>query len=117
MAAAVAPGNVLPHIVAGGPGQVDMAWYEGRSEGTPAQVNWYVVAAQSLNALSSNPSFEKVSLSTMAAFRNKTASILMGACSTNGVQNGFTCNRSSDIWGISLDNAGGMLVTYSPRTT
>ena len=119
VAPAVAPGNLLPHIVAGGPGQIDMAWFEGRSEGSPAQINWYAVAAQSLNALSSNPSFEKVDLArppiaptNIPAYSNQTASLMMGACSSNGVQNGFACNRSTDIWAIALDNGGNLLVAW-----
>jgi hypothetical protein len=108
------PGNLLPHLVAGGPGQVDFAWFHGRTVG--GKVNWYPTAAQTLDALSAHPAITTVALSDFPAYSDQDASIMMGACASpgplQGVQNGFACGRSTDVWGVALDRAGRFLVTW-----
>ena len=107
------PGNLLAHIVAGATGELDMAYFHGKTENN--QVNWYPTAAQTLDALDPAPTFATVPLSTFPAYGNATASQMMGACgsgATQGVENGFACTRSTDIWGVAIDNAGNFLVTW-----
>jgi hypothetical protein len=104
-----APGHVLPHIAAGDPGKLDFAYFQGiaRTGQSPA---WKVVAAQTLDGLSSSPHISHVDISGGIVTYTGTASQLMGACDQNatdptqGVQNGFACDRSTDVWGVALDN-------------
>jgi len=108
------PGNLLPHLVAGGPGQLDFAWFHGRT--VKGKVNWYPTAAQTLNALDAHPSLATVQLSSFPAYSDQDSSIMMGACASpgplQGVENGFACGRSTDVWGVTLDRAGNFLITW-----
>jgi hypothetical protein len=107
------PGNLLPHIVAGAAGELDLAYFHGVTEG--GAVDWYPVAAQTLDALDATPDFARTQLSTFPAYANATASQMMGACGSGaaqGVENGFACTRSTDIWGVAVDNEGNFLVTW-----
>lgn len=107
------PGNVLPHIVAGRPGQVDVAWYHGVSV-AGHKPDWYSYAAQSLDALGTTPHWTSVRLSSVLAEHDQTASELMGACiqGSGATLNGFACGRSTDVNGIALDRCGALVVTW-----
>lgn len=112
VAAPGGPGNVLPHIIAGAPGKVDVAYYHGVKSGTTTR--WYSMAAQSLDALTATPHWANVSLSGVVAEPNQTASQLMGACmqGQQATLNGFACGRAADVYGIALDKCGGLVVTW-----
>src|SRR4051812_14160408 len=105
-------GNVLPHIVAGSPGKVDVAWYHGTKVG--GNIRWYSYAAQSLDALRAKPHWSAVRLSNVVVEPNQDASHLMGACmqGQDATLNGFDCGRSTDVNGIALDKCGRLLVTF-----
>jgi len=108
------PGNLLPHIVAGSGGMIDVAYFHGVAA-APQNPSWLPVAAQTLDALDATPTFVEAPLSSFPAYTNATASQMMGACSsgaTAGVENGFLCTRSTDIWGVALDNTGRLVVTW-----
>jgi hypothetical protein len=112
VAASGGPGNVLPHIIAGAPGKVDVAYYHGVKSGTTTR--WYSMAAQSLDALTATPHWANVPLSGVVAEPNQTASQLMGACmqGQQATLNGFACGRAADVYGIALDKCGGLFVTW-----
>jgi len=112
VAAAGGAGNVLPHIVAGAPGKVDVAYYHGVKSGST--IKWYSMAAQSLNALSGSPSWADVQLSSVVVEPNQTASALMGACrqGQQATLNGLVCGRAADVYGIALDKCGGLVLTW-----
>ena len=112
VAASGGVGNVLPHIVAGSPGKVDLAWYHGTK--VNGRIVWYSYAAQSLDALSTNPHWTPVRLSNVVVEPNQTSSQLMGACmqGQQATLNGFVCGRSTDVNGIALDKCGRLLVTF-----
>jgi hypothetical protein len=112
VAASGAIGNVLPHIVAGSPGRIDLAWYHGTK--VAGKIRWYSYAAQSLDALSATPHYSTVKLSPVLVEPNQTASELMGACmqGQQATLNGFACGRSTDVNGIALDKCGRLLVTW-----
>jgi hypothetical protein len=97
------PGHVLPHIVAGDPGSLDLAYWTGRKDGR--NIHWYTTIAEVFRGLSSSPSIHQTGVSTISADTG-TASELMGACDSNpqtaGIENGLACNRSADVWGIAL---------------
>jgi hypothetical protein len=114
-------GHLLPHIVAGAPGQIDLAYFNGTEiagANPPTTANWFLVTAQTTNALSATPRIRYFTVpypgSTVAAqpaYSGFTASQMMGACG-NSVQNGTTCSRSTDVWGIALDNRGELQVAW-----
>ena len=112
VAAPGGPGNVLPHVIAGAPGKVDVAYYHGVKSGST--LKWYSMAAQSLDALSSKPSWANVQLSPVVVEPNQTASELMGACmqGQQATLNGFACGRAADVYGIALDKCGGLVLTW-----
>ena len=97
------PGHVLPHIVAGSPGNLDLAYWTGQKSG--GSISWYTTIAQVFGALSRHPSIHQTRITHISSDMG-TASFLMGACDQNkqtgGVKNGFGCNRSADVWGIAL---------------
>lgn len=123
-------GHLLPHLVAGGPGQVDMAYFEGTEipgSTPPTTANWFLETAQTLDALDATPviAYQRVNYpggSPKPAYSGFTASQMMGACGTGpaaGVENGTICSRSTDVWGVALDGKGAFQVTWpvAPATT
>ena len=109
-------GHVLPHIVAGDPGKLDFAYYTGveRAGKTPA---WYMTVAQIMKGQQAAPPIIEQRLSPLPTYTG-TASDLMGACDhdagdpTAGIQNGLGCDRSSDVWGVTLDSACRLVTTW-----
>jgi hypothetical protein len=110
-------GNVVPHVVAGDPGKLDFAYYHGEGRGGDKRPAWYTTASQTLDGLSAAPHFTTTRLSDTVTYTG-TASELMGACGEGpaaGVENGFACSRSTDVWGVALDGACKMTVTWPTR--
>jgi hypothetical protein len=109
-------GHVLPHIVAGSPGKLDLAYWTGRKQGK--QIHWFTTIAQVFRALSRHPSIHTTRVTRISADTGS-ASILMGACDQNqqtgGVVNGFGCNRSADVWGIALTPRCNVTITWPVR--
>jgi len=106
-------GHLLPHIVAGDPGKLDFAYFTGETQSSGAPL-WYATAAQTLDGLSASPHIVERRLSRIATYQ-WTASQMMGACGsgpTQGVQNGFACNRSTDVWGIALNKQCRAVVSW-----
>jgi len=118
-----AAGHLLPHIVAGGAGQIDMAYFEGVETGPPATTaGWFLVTAQTLDALDAHPAiayqtikYPGTPVAQQPAYSGWTASQMMGACGTGpaaGVENGTVCARSTDVWAIALDSQGRLQVSW-----
>ena len=107
-------GNVLPHIVAGSPGTVDVAWFHGVEQSGGKKPDWFSYSAQSLDALSAHPHWTTTQLSDVVTEHGQTASDLMGAClqGQQATLNGFYCGRSTDVNGIALDSCGALLVAW-----
>ena len=104
VAAAQQPGHLLPHIAAGDPGHLGLAYFTGETlpDGT---VTWHTDAAQTSNGLDAAPTFSHTRLSGSMVDYTGTASQMMGACGSGpaqGVENGFACGRSTDVWGIAI---------------
>lgn len=108
-------GNVLVHVVAGDPGNVAVAYFAGVMPTGGGPPLWYATVTQLLGALGPKPTSTSVRLSEVPAYRG-TASQLMGACASpgplQGVENGFACGRSADVWGIALDTSCRVVVTW-----
>jgi hypothetical protein len=105
-------GNVLPHIVAGLPGKVDVVYYHG--SGDPARPMWHAVAAQSLDALTAKPHWSTQQLGNVVVEPAQNSSKLMGACKQGqeATLNGFVCGRSADVFGIAIDKCGNLITTW-----
>jgi len=105
-------GNVLPHVVAGLPGRVDVVYFHG--SGNPAKPTWHAVAAQSLDALSANPHWNNQQLSNVVVEPADTSSELMGACmqGQQATLNGFACGRAADVFGVAIDKCGNLVTTW-----
>jgi hypothetical protein len=112
VAAAGGAGNVLPHIVAGLPGKVDVVYYHG--SGSASKPTWHAVAAQSLDQLSATPHWNTQQLGNVVVEPPQTASALMGACKQGqqATLNGFACGRSADVFGIAIDKCGNLITTW-----
>lgn len=110
------PGHVLPHIVAGSPGKIDLAYWTGEEQGK--QIHWFTTVAQIFRALSRHPVIRTHRVTNISSDTGS-ASVLMGACDQNpqtgGVENGFGCNRSADVWGIALTPRCELTVAWPVR--
>jgi hypothetical protein len=110
------PGHVLPHIVAGDPGKLDIAYWTGQQDGSG--IHWYTTIAQVFEGLSKSPAIHQARVSNTSADTGS-ASVLMGACDQNsqtaGVVNGLVCNRSADVWGIALTPNCDVTITWPVR--
>lgn len=112
VAAAGGAGNILPHVVAGSAGKVDVVYYHG--SGTAAHPTWHAVAAQSLDALTANPHWSIQQLGNVVVEPPQSSSQLMGACNQgqSATLNGFTCGRAADVFGVALDKCGNLITTW-----
>jgi BNR repeat protein len=111
-------GVTLVHVVAGDPGKIALGFYEAEHlPGIPEPV-WYAHVGQSLDALDATPAFSDQKVSDVPAYR-WTASEMMGICGAEGpaqgVENGLACSRSTDVWGITLDSACRVSITWTTK--
>src|SRR4051794_31516466 len=115
-------GSLLVHLAAGDPGKIDVAFFKGKDIGAkdPASKEpgtaWYLHVLQSFDALSNDVHVNDYEVSPVAAY-TWSAENMMGLCSdpndpTGGVQNGVNCDRSTDVWGLALDSACRLTVTW-----
>jgi hypothetical protein len=102
--------GVYPWITAGAPGNVDIGWYSaapsytGDPNAAPPSTTWNVDFAQSLNALSSTPTFS----APVAA----TGAVKSGAICTHGL--GCTADRELlDFMSITHDASGNALIAFT----
>jgi hypothetical protein len=116
--ATVAPlgaGHALVHVVAGARGRVALAYFEAQPD--PAGVPlWYSTVAMSTNALDASPTFRTVRLAETPAFKGTVAD-MEGRCVDEGVPGegiveGLFCGRFSDVYGITTDDAGHVVVAW-----
>jgi hypothetical protein len=98
-------GHYDPSIVAGDRGELALAYYEGvpRSGADPA---WFVRAARVSGAAGPGaPRVAESSVSDIPAYA-QSPNAMGGSCSSgplSGLENGLTCDRASDDWGLALD--------------
>jgi hypothetical protein len=109
------PGNVLPHIVAGDPGQLDVAYFAGVSGESGKPPKWYMTVARVAGANGSHATVSGQRLQSIPAYSG-TASDLMGWCNASNPANqsvpACLMSRSTDVWGIALDAGCGLIVTW-----
>lgn len=100
-------GNILVHVIGGDAGRWGFAYMHGRTTGG-SKPQWFSEYAVTTNGMSAAPTFTTVQLSKVPTYAG-TAAILMAQCGSGpaqGVQNGFACSRSSDVYGITVDQRG-----------
>ena len=106
-------GAILPHIAVGDPGKVSVAYYKG--EGSGEETAWRLHLATTHDALSARPQVSDQQLADVVNYKG-TASSLMGACSdpgpTQGIQNGLTCSRAPDNFGLAMDADCRLTITW-----
>ena len=103
-------GNMLVHAVAGDPGKLDLAYFSGVARPGKGPL-WYLTAAQTLNGMDPSPTFTETRISTIPTY-TLTPAQMMGACTPSGIVNGLACNRSTDVWGVAVDNSCHMVITW-----
>lgn len=100
-------GNILVHVVAGDAGRWGFAYMHGKSTGG-TKPQWFSEYSVTTNGTSATPTFTTVQLSGVPTYSG-TAAVLMAQCGSGpaqGVENGFTCSRSADVYGITVDKRG-----------
>src|SRR3954462_12240776 len=99
-----AAGHVLVHIAVGDPGQIMAVYWTGEPQQGRKPV-WHMTAAETNNGLDAPPTVTEARLSNIPTDVG-TAGEQMGACvdagPVSGVINGLACDRSPDVWGITL---------------
>jgi len=105
-------GHLRTHIAAGDPGRFAAFFLEADPLNNGTSASWYPTVAETWNGLDANATFTTTRVSSLPAW-NGTASQLMGVCNPLGDQPfpvsdvnaavaGFTCGRSSDVYGQAL---------------
>jgi hypothetical protein len=112
-------GHQLVHMVAGDPGQLSLAYFTGvpQASGKPA---WFLEHSQTQDGFDAKPDFVHQRLSDVKTYRY-TAAEMMAACSepddpAQGIENGFECNRSTDVWGIAADQECRTVIAWPTGT-
>jgi hypothetical protein len=104
--------NIMPWIVAGDPGRVDIVWYHSQLAGNPdvPENEWHVVMAQSLNALHKKPGFTLAQVTNNVVHRGEIC--LEGLqCDVDGRDRSFLEFPSIDI-----DSRGRAFIAYNDNT-
>jgi len=109
------PGNVLTHIAAGRPGQLDVAWMAGAPTAGGKPPDWFLTVAHVVGALAPAPTVAVQRVQAIPAFSG-TATEMMGWCDDTNPANqavpACLMSRSSDVWGIGLNAGCRLLVSW-----
>jgi hypothetical protein len=112
-------GSTLVHLAVGDPGKVAVAYYKAETVPGVSKPVWYTHVLHSLNVLADRPTIVDQKVSDIPAYA-WTASEMMGICSEDspvqGPENGLLCSRSTDVWGIALDQQCRLSITWPTRT-
>ncbi len=102
--------TVMPWIVAGSPGVVDITWY-GSSSASPdaPPYDWHVFFAQTTNALSASPTFTQVVAVPYAVHND-------AICSQGGNCTGSTRDLS-EYYTMTIDRDGNANIAYEDGVT
>jgi hypothetical protein len=102
-------GADLVHLAVGDPGKIAVGYFKAQGGGpnnVPEPV-WKPHVLQSLDVRSVDPHVTDIDVSGGVNAYKWSASKMMGICAAagpaQGVQNGLTCSRSTDVWGIAMD--------------
>lgn len=104
--------NIMPWIVAGDPGRVDLVWYRSPLKGNPnvPESTWDILMAQSVNALKKKPKFRTAKVNQTTIHRGEIC--LRGlACDLDGSDRSFL-----EFPSVSIDSEGAAVVTFNHNT-
>lgn len=104
--------NIMPWIVAGDPGRVDLVWYRSPLKGNPnvPESTWDIFLAQSLNALAKKPRFQSARVNNTLIHRGEIC--LRGlACDLDGSDRSFL-----EFPSVAIDSQGAAVVTFNDNT-
>ena len=109
--------NIMPWVVAGDPGRIDVVWYQSDLKGNPVDPTseWRIYMAQSLDALSASPTFELARVSDTVIHRGEIC--LEGLSCDLSTALGEPRDRSFlEFPSIDVDSRGAAFVTYNDNT-
>lgn len=104
--------NIMPWLVAGDRGRVDVVWYRSPLKGNPntPESTWDIFMAQSTNALSKNPKYRMAKVNDTTIHRGEIC--LRGlACDLDGSDRSFL-----EFPSVSVDSDGAAVVTFNHNT-
>ena len=104
--------NIMPWVVAGDPGRVNIVWYRGSLPNNPnnAANTWQIYMAQTLNALDASPSFATAPVSQNTVHRGEIC--LRGLnCNVEGRDRSFL--EYPSVW---IDTKGAAAVVYNDNS-
>ena len=107
--------GVMPWVVAGSPGVVDITWLGSTSSPTTFPSAWYVFFAQTTNALSTIPAFTQTQVTTNS-IHDQDICFNGGGCADNPSQS--PGNRDLlEYYTMTLDRDGNAAIAYSDTIT
>lgn len=111
-------GTTLVHLAVGDPGKIAVAYFKAASVPGAAKPVWYTHVLHSQNVLDANPTVIDQRVAEVPTYE-WTASEMMGVCSSpspvQGPENGLACDRSTDVWGITLDQQCHLGIAWPSR--
>lgn len=104
--------NIMPWIVAGDPGRLNVVWYRGSLPNNPNSLanEWQIYMAQTLNAFDAAPTFTTVPVSQNIVHRGEICTSGI-ACDATGRDRSFL--EYPSIW---IDSKGAAVVVYNDNT-
>ena len=107
---------VMPWVIAGDPGRVDVVWYRGSIAGNSTNVNnrWDIYMAQSLNALETAPAWTYTKVSEHSIHFGEIC--LAGLNCDIAVPPGSRDRSFLEYPSITLDHRGAAMITWNDNT-
>ncbi|HEX9800135.1 MAG TPA: hypothetical protein VGC00_08215 [Thermoanaerobaculia bacterium] len=108
--------NIMPWIVAGDPGRVNVVWYRSPLPGNPVDPasRWDIWLAQSLDALSSAPTFEVARVNETTIHTGEIC--LAGLNCDLALPPGSRDRSFLEFPSVAIDSRGAAYVTYNDNT-
>ena len=97
---------ILPWMVAGSPGVVDITWYGSNITDSTQAADWHLYFSQVTNALSNSPTFSQVQAISQVV-HNKDICLKGGACGSTGNR------RLAEYYQIALDPDGNANIAFT----
>jgi hypothetical protein len=105
-------GSLFAHVVAGDRGRIALSWLAAHRDGNA--YTWFPQLAVTTDALSRSPSFSRAQLSRFPSHTG-TPAAMSAACGSGflaGLQQGLTCGRFLDNYGMAVDRRGHAMVIW-----
>jgi hypothetical protein len=108
--------NIMPWIVAGDPGRVDLVWYRSPLAGNPHNPasRWDIFLAQSLDALDAAPTFTVARVNETTIHAGEICTIGL-SCDT-AIPPGSRDRSFLEFPSVDVDSRGAAVITYNDNT-